>query len=44
MVTLSYLMSQKQIGWKKKVGKNYWSTKVLVTCTQFSHFLPTKFT
>ena len=29
---------------KKKVGKSYWSAKMLVTCTKFSHFLPTKFT
>ena len=29
---------------KKKVGKNYWSVKILVICTKFSHFVPTKFT
>ena len=29
---------------KKKVGKNCWVTKILVTCTKFSHFSSTKFT
>ena len=29
---------------EKNIVKNCWSVKILVACTKFSHFLPTKFT
>ena len=37
------IISKKQLG-LKKFSKNYWSVKVLVTCTQFSHCSLTTFT